>query len=806
MTTTRQKWFGQPVLRKEDRRFLTGQGRYAGDISLPGMLHAAFVRSPYAHAKIVRIDAERALAMPGVVTVLSGEEVRELTDPAQQVLQAPYDQLRDYCLAVGTARHAGEAVAAVVATDPYLAADAAEAIEVEYEPLPPVSDVEHAMAPDAPVVHENLPSNVVWHDTFTYGDVDGAFRDAAVIVKDRLHWHRFSSAPLETTVVIAQYDAGADTATIWSNNQRPILNLPFIAKPLRMPSENLRFICPDIGGGFGIKNNSYLYLVALVLLARKAGRPVKWVETRREHMMASTHGQEVLYDGEMALASDGTILGVRARALHDEGAYMRREPIGAINFIRHSTVGYRFSNLEMDIYAVLTNKSAVGPNRSYGKMQHCYLIERLLDKGARALGLDQAEIRFRNFVQPEQMPYENPSGCRLDGGDYPRMLRRAMEMIDYEAVGRSRVEARKQGRLLGVGVAMGMDGCPINASLIRVINPSLQTSGDSEAASIRIDEFGGITATTGSVPQGQGQETTVAQLVADELGVTPDDVHVLSGFDSATHAHSAFSGTYASRFAIVGAGAVIGAGRQLRAKICRIAAHLLEAQEEDIELIDGRAQVRGTDRGFTLAEIAHVAWRDLARLPEDVEAGLVTQYVYRPTFDMPLSDKRGNFSFTYSYGIAIALVEVDPETGTVKVLKFVGLDDFGRRINPLIVEGQIHGQIGHQLGAALYEHLHYDEEGQLLAASFKDYWAPTAADMPDFDVEYQETPSTATPLGTRGGGEGGGSPLIAAVNAVDDALAQFGGHITDSFLDPEAILRELRRGAPVGVGDRLPRV
>ncbi len=791
-TQARQKWVGQPVLRKEDRRFLTGRGQYTDDLVLPGLAHVAFVRSPYPHARIVSVDVSAAHRMPGVITALTGAEVKELTDPFDVWIREPFDELRDYCMAVDTAKHAGEAVAAVVAETPYLALDAAERIEVEYEPLPAVASAEQAMLPDAPRVHPNLPSNVVWHETFHYGDVEAAFAGAAIVVKERLRFHRFTSAPLENTVVMAAYDPGTRSATVWSNNQRPILNLPFIAKPLRMPSGSLRFICPDIGGGFGIKNNSYPYLVAAVLLARKAGRPVKWVESRSEHLQGSTHGNEILFEGEMAFSKDGIIQGVRARALHDEGCYMRREPIGAVNFIRHATVGYTIRNLQMDLSTVVTNKAPVGPNRSYGKMQQCYLIERLIESGARALAMDPVEIRLKNFVQPAQMPYE-ASGCRLDGGDYPRMMQRAMELFDYEGARRERDRARQEGRALGIGVAMGMDGCPINASLVRVIDPRRQTSGDSEAASIHIDEMGGIVATTGSVSQGQGFETTVAQLVADELGVGPDDVRVLPGFDSATHAHTAFSGTYASRFAIVGAGAVQGAGKQLRDKIVKIAAHLLEAHEDDIELAHGRAGVRGTQKALTLREIAQVAWRDLARLPVDLEAGLHAHYVFRPQFDLPAEDnKRGNFSLTYSYGITLALVEIDPGTGKVKVLRLVVLDDFGRRLNPLIVEGQIHGAVGHQLGAALYEHLHYGEDGQLLASTYKDYWAPTAADFPDFQVEYLETPSTATPLGTRGGGEGGGAPLIAAVNAVDDALAPFGGHLTDSFLAPEAILRELQ--------------
>ncbi|HZD66270.1 MAG TPA: molybdopterin cofactor-binding domain-containing protein, partial [Acidimicrobiales bacterium] len=341
----RVRWVGQPVRRKEDRRLVQGQGTYVDDIELPGMAHAAFARCPHPHARIVDIDPRRALAMAGVICVLTGEEVAELTDPFPVSVRPPFNQLRDYCMAVGTAKHSGEAVAAVVAETPYLAADAVEALDITYDVLAPVVDPEAALEAGAPLVHEALPSNEAWSDHFEYGDADRALAEADVVVEDDLHFHRFSSMPLETTAVIASYDVGTDVATVWSNNQRPMLNLPFIAPPLRMSSANIRFICPDIGGGFGIKNNSYPYLVALVLLARKAGRPVKWVESRPEHLLASTHGNEVRFHASIGMRQDGTILGIKARAVHDEGCYMRREPVGAINFIRHATVGYTFRNL-----------------------------------------------------------------------------------------------------------------------------------------------------------------------------------------------------------------------------------------------------------------------------------------------------------------------------------------------------------------------------------------------------------------------------------------------------------------------------
>jgi CO/xanthine dehydrogenase Mo-binding subunit len=445
----------------------------------------------------------------------------------------------------------------------------------------------------------------------------------------------------------------------------------------------------------------------------------------------------------------------------------------------------------------------VGPNRSYGKMQQCYLVERLIEAGARKLGLDPVQVRTKNFVTPEEMPYETASGCRLDGGDYEGMLRRGMELFGWDDAVREVEEARRQGRVMGIGVGMGMDGCPINASIIRLINDSNNTSGDSEAAKIHIDETGAIVCSTGSVPQGQGFETTCAQIVADELGITPDEVRVLPGFDSATHPYTGFSGTYASRFAIVGAGAVLGAAQQIATKIKRIAAHVLEASEDDMELVDGTARVRGAagaGASLPLSEVARISWRDLASLPEDLEAGLHAHYVYRPTFDMPMEGKRGNLSFTYSYGISLVLAEVDRDTGKVTVHRFVTLDDFGRRLNPLIVEGQIHGAIGHQLGAALYEQFDYGKDGMLRSTDFRTYWVPSAGDFPEFNVEYHETPSTATPLGTRGGGEGGGSPLIAMVNAVDNALAPEGGHVRSSFLAPEVLLAELRKSAAVGAG------
>ena len=788
-----KKWIGKGLKRKEDVRFLTGQGQYTDDVHFPGMLYAGLVRSPYAHARIQKIDLSKVSQMEGVICTLTGEEVAECTHPVPNNLRDPYSQIEDYCMAVGKARYVGEVVAAVVTTDKYLAEDISALVEVEYDPLDPVVDPEKAMDSDSPLVHEGVPSNLVWEGKYEYGDLEGSFREADLVVKERLYFHRFTSAPLENSVVIADYDDKREALTIWSNSQRPMFNHRFVTHALRFPGQKIRYITPDIGGGFGVKNDSYPYLILLALLAMRAGRPVKWVETRTEHLSASLHGNEVFYDAELAVKKDGTILGLKARALHDEGAYMRREPVGAINFIRHATVGYTFKNLRMDLYCVATNKCPVGPNRSYGKMQQCFLVERLLDMAARKLEMDPVDIRHKNFVQPNQMPYESPTGCILDGGDYPGALKKVLEMVDYPKVRAEQAKLRKSGKYLGIGIALGMDACPVNSSIQRMMNPKAQASGDSEAAWVKIAPSGEISAAVGTSPQGQGHETVVSQIVADVLAVHPDDVYAIAGFDSTVNPSTPHSGTYASRFAIVGAGAVLGAAWKVRRKVLQIGAHLLgDVDVEQLDLEDGHVFLKeAKDKKVSLEDIARVAWVDLANLPDEIEAGLFSHYVYRPDFKLPTDDQRGNFSFTYSYAVTAAVVEVDVETGRVKILKLACVDDAGERLNPLIVEGQIHGAIGHQLGAALYERLIYDESGQLLTSSFKDYCAPTALDFPKFEVDYLDTPSLATPWGARGVGEGGGSPLIVVSSAVSDALAPFNVEIKSSHVTPEDVLRTL---------------
>lgn len=793
--TKNVKWVGSRYPRKEDVRFVTGNGMYASDIRIPGLAHVAIARSPYASAKIKGIDKSKALEVPGVVAVFTGEEIVAELDPLPNLLPSPYDKVKDYGIAVDRVRYAGEPIAVVVAESNYAAWDAVEQLEVDYEPLSPVLTAKSGCEKDAPLVHENVPTNVVWQRKFTYGDVDEVFKNADLVVSKKFKWHRFTSAPLEPNVVVVDYDKRHVIFNVWSNNQRPAFNQAAIARALRIDANRLHFISPDIGGGFGIKNENYPYIILLAVAARRIGRPVRWIETRTEHMVASAHGSEINYEGEMAFSKDGKILGLRAKAYHDEGAYMRREPIAAFNFIRHATMTYTFRNLEMDIYAVVTNKCPVGPNRSYGKMQQGFLVERLLELGAKKLGIDPIEIRLRNFVSSEQMPYETPTGAMLDGGDYSRALKKVLENMDYAALVKERDRLRSEGKLAGVGISMGMDACPINFSSNRLINPKSTASGESEAAWVKMDEDGNISAAVGTSPQGHGHETVVSQIVGDVLGVHPEQVYALPGFDSWTHPSTPHSGTYASRFAIAGASAVNEAARRVREKVLRIAAFALKEDVENLELADGSVVSTKGKGKVPLKEVARLAWRDLANLPEDEEPGLYSNVIYKTPFKLPIDSQRGNFSLTYSYSACVVLLEIDPGTGVSRVKRVGIVEDAGNQINPLIVEGQVHGQMGHQLGAALYEDLVYDEAGQLLTATFKDYLAPTASDLPSYETGSIVVPSLFTPLGTRGTGEGGGAPLIACANAMDDALLPLGVEYDSSYLSPVKI-RALVKSAP----------
>jgi CO/xanthine dehydrogenase Mo-binding subunit len=798
------KWSGTNVPRKEDKRLLKGQGAFVDDLWMHRQGHVHFVRSPYAHARITAIDVSRCEAVPGVYATLTGEEVGELQQPYFQMAPEPAGAMKDYCMAVGKARYMGEPVAAVLAESAELARDAAELIEVSYEPLPVVIDGIATIEPDAPVLHDEIGSNVGWHGTYDYGDIDWAIENADHVVRiDRLHFHRFSSTPLETSGALVNWDPGTGVVEFRTNNQMPMFAAMFIGPAIGLGIDHMQFSSQDIGGGFGIKITSYTYLTALALLSRKAGRPAKWSETRWEHLAASAHGNERTFlDIEVPVMNDGTILGFKVRAFDDAGAYLRYEPLGAVIWAQVVPGNYRFKHVRVDYTETLTNKCPVGPNRGYSRLQHLWMIERVVDIVANELDFDRVELRKLNYVQPEDFPYETPNGCIYDSGDYPAMLDQALELIDYEgALARQRASAGS-GKRIGIGIGSTLDSGTNNFGQSRIINSALPFSGNGEAAIVRLDLYGEVTVTIGTSPQGQGHETTAAQVTADILGMSPDQVHVAAGYNKAANTYVGFSGTYASQFAVTGLGAVMGAAEKLRGEIVKVGACMLGSEESDIELADGFVRLAANpEAAIPFIGIAATVFANVAELPGELadSVTLNCRFVYRPPFEVPDHEtKTGKLTLTYASQVHAAVVEVDEETGLVTILDYAAVDECGRKVNPMIVEGQVHGATGHGVGAALYESFEYDDDGQLLNSTFADYHAATSLDVPHIRTGDIECPSPFTPNGAKGMGEGGGAPLSTIASAIEDALPD-GAHIVfDTHNNSERVYELLRSAAAAG--------
>ena len=795
-----EAWVGQSIPRKEDRRLLQGQGQFVDDVWMHRQGYAHFVRSPYAHARIVSVDVGPALALPGVYAALTGDEVREQTDPFFQIAPEPGGRLEEYPLAVGKVRFQGDAVALVLAESRDVARDAAELVRVEYEQLPVVTDAVAAAEPTAPVLHDPVGSNLAWSGTYDYGDIDWALENADHVVKiDRLHFHRFSSTPLETFGAVVNWDPGTETVEIRSNNQMPMFGSMMLSPTLRIGVDQLTWHSQDIGGGFGIKIASYPQIGALALLSRKAGRPVKWSETRAEHMLSSGHGNERTFlDIEVPVMSDGTILGFRCRAFDDAGAYLHYEPLGAVIWAQVLTACYRFKHVRVDYTESFTNKCPTCPNRGYSRLQHMWMIERVVDTVAQRLGFDPVELRKRNYVQPEDYPYETPNGCVYDSGDLPRELDLALEKLDYAGWRRRQAEVNGSGsgKRIGIGIGSTLDSGTNNFGQARIVNPQLPFSGNGEAAIAKLDLYGELAVFLGTTPQGQSHETTTAQVVADILGVDPAGVRVSAGFNKDQSTYVGFSGTYASQFAVTGIGAAIGAARKLRDEIVRVAAFALQCEVDDIELAGGMASYRGDEeRAIPMIGIANLVYSNVAELPDELadSVSLNCRYVYRPPFTPPDPEtKTGNLTLTYANQIHACVVEVDEETGQVEILDYVAMDDCGTRINPNVVEGQVHGATGHGIGAALHEALEYDEDGQLLQATFWDYHPATALDIPPLKTGHVESPSPFSDTGAKGMGEGGGAPLGTIASAIQDALGP-NALVTDTHNPAERVYELLRR-------------
>jgi CO/xanthine dehydrogenase Mo-binding subunit len=805
-----RRYVGQSVPRVEDRRLLKGQGEFADDVWMHRQGYAHFVRSPHGHARIVSIDVRRALELDGVYAALTGEEAKAMCEvPFFQIAPEPAGKIEEYPLAVDKVRYHGDAVAVVLAETREIARDAAGLVEVEYEPLPAIVDPVAAADPDAPMLHEQVATNVAWHGVFDWGDIDWALENADHVVEiDRLHFHRFSSTPLECNAAVVNWDPGTDTVTVSSNNQMPMFASMVIGPTLGVTSNRLLFSSQDIGGAFGNKIGSYPQIAALALLSKKAGRPAKWTEYRTDHMLSAGHGNErVFLDTKVAVMKDGTILGFKTRAFDDAGAYLHYEPLGAVIWSQVSPGCYRLKHIQVDYTETLTNKCPTVPNRGYSRLQHLWLIERIVDIVAHELGFDPVQLRKQNYVQPEDYPYETPNGCVYDSGDLPRSLDIALELIDAEQWrARQRKLGRGSGKRIGIGIGSTLDSGTNNFGQARIINPELPFSGNGEAAYVKLDLYGEVNVNLGTTPQGQSHETTAAQVVADVLGVRHDQVHVTAGFEQRNNTYVAFSGTYASQFAVTGLAAAQGAAEKLRQEIVELAAFALQAVPGEIELADGICCVRGDrERAIPFIGVANLVYANNAVLPEEMRDrySLNCRHVYVPPFQVPDPvAKTGNLTLTYASQIHACVVEIVEETGEVTILEYAAADDCGRRVNPKIVEGQVHGATVLGLGAALYEAFDYDQQGQLQQASFYDYHAITALDAPDIKTGEIESPSPFTPNGAKGMGEGGGAPLHAICSAIQDALGDQDAVVSDSHNPWERVWRLVHsgeRGEPRGV-------
>ncbi len=787
-TEIRPGFIGTSVPRKEDKRLVQGEGVFFDDVKRHGMGYVHFVRSPYAHAKIKSIDLTKALEVGGVYGTLTGDEVAILTDPFFELSVAPGANIKDYALAVGRVRHVGEPVAAVVASSRELARDAAELVEVDYEPLPALVDGETALR-DEVILHDDAGSNVVWQGVFDWGDFEGAVAEADHVVKiERLHFDRFSSTPLECAGCLVEYNRGTGQWTMYGNHQMPGIGAIWMAPALRVGIDKLRFVSQDIGGAFGNKICLHPQYVACCLLSRKLNRPVQWTEWRTDQHTANAHGNERTFlDIEVPVTKDGVLLGMSVRAIDDCGAFPRYEPLGCIIWAQVTPGCYRWRNIRVDFTQVCTNKSPVSPNRGYSRMQHLWLTERVIDIVANALGLDPVEVRKKNYVRTEEMPYETPNGCVYDSGDYAKCLDIALELIGYDSVEERRRDAESRGKLLGFGIGSTLDSGTNNFGQSTLLNPELQFSGNNEVATVKLDIFGEIVVTLGTVPQGQGHETTAAQVVADILGVSPDEVTVRAGHDTYWNSHAGFSGTYASQFAVTGLGAVKGATDRLAHEIKRVAAGVFGATPDDIELADGQARLKANaEAAIPFMGIGAIVNANNAILPEDVrDVTLNCRYVYVPPFTLPDFERKfGNLTLTYATQIHTCVVEVDPDTGVYEIVDYAAVDDCGKRIHPQIVEGQVHGATAQALGAATHEIFAYDEEGNLLTPNFYDYHVPHALDMPPLKTGYLESASPFTPLGAKGMGEGGGAGIHAVCAALQDALKSQGGPIVWRSCNP----------------------
>jgi aerobic carbon-monoxide dehydrogenase large subunit len=773
--------FGATIKRREDPRLITGRGMYTDDFKLPGMLHMAVLRSPYAHARITHLDVSKAKALPGVHAVLTGKDLEGKVNGVPCAWLIPASDLKTptyKALATDTVRFTGDGVAAVVAETPAIARDALDLIDVNYDPLPVVTETEKALASGAPQLHDDAPNNQAFHWTFANGDPDGAFSNAEVVVRHRFVQQRLVPNAMETRGAVAQWQPGADELTVYNTTQNPHIARFLISVTNNIPENKIRVIARDVGGGFGSKIPFYPGDALTIFASQVTGRPVKWIEDRRENFLATIHGRDQVTDVELAANRDGTMTGLRVKAYSNMGAYLSTAAPGVPTWLFALIVPgcYTIKNYSCDVVGAFTNTTPTDAYRGAGRPEAAFLMERMADLLAGELGMDPVDVRRKNFIPADAFPYTTAGTLTYDSGNYQGTLDKALEMVDYSGFRQQQQQLRQQGRYQGLGLSTYVEVCGIAPS------PAAGAMGFQgglwEPATVRVLATGKVVVLTGTNPHGQGEETTFAQLVGDQLGIPADDIEVVHGD---TGAIPMGWGTYGSRTTAVGGTAVYKATQKVIEKAKKVAAHLLEASPDDMVFESGTFHVQGSpDKSKTIQEVAlmaNLAWN----MPEGVEPGLEESSFHDPT------------NFTYPFGAHICTVEVDPETGEVKILRYVAVDDVGVVINPMIVEGQVHGGVAQGIGQALYEHAIYDEAGQLITGTMADYAVPNATQIPVIETARTETPCPHNLTGVKGVGETGTiAASQAVVNAVADALSPLGIKHIDMPLTPERVWKAIQ--------------
>ena len=785
----------QPVKRVEDSKFLRGAKCYVDDFQIPGMLYASILRSPHAHARIVAIDASRALSNPKVKLVVDGKDAIEHTKPLPPRYVKGVLGLEQYCLATSKVRFVGEPVLAVAADDRYSAEDALDDVHVLYERLDAVVRAEEAIKEGAPILYEKIGSNLIWRKTYDYGNIERDFERAELTIKREFAVHRYSSTALDSTGCIANYDYVTGELTVWCNTPFPGLVVESISNAFSIPTNRIRLVVPSIGGNFGNKTTMTRFVLITCLLSIKSRRPVKWIESRSEQLTSSSQSPRQLITAELAVKKDGTLLGIRVKEIVDEGADAEFAAYHTQGRLQTVVGLYKIRSIRVDGYSVLTNTCPSGPNRGVAKPAMGFVLERMVNIAAKALGLDPIDIRLRNYIQPQEFPYTTPSGQCYDSGEYATTLNKLLkssvlpQWLEFKRV------ASTQGRCVGIGIATCVEPGGYNSASSYLITGQLNRTGGYEPASVRVDRNGKVTISLSGPDAGQGHSTSATQLVACILGINLEDIHVIEMFDTFHSPYGSMSGNYANKFSVLDISAVVKAAIVLRSKILAIASKNLDVEQNTLDISSGMIFcTTSPEKRMSLSDVVDIAYSDTAKLPVGIEPGLHQTLYYASPFAKP-PDALGRVSTKITFGSSahLAVIEVDVETGKIRLVHYEVVHDCGRTINPSIVDGQIQGSTAHGIAATLQEEFLYNEDGQPLSSTFMDYLAATATDVPEIFVSQHGTPSPHSLLGTKGVGEGGATPPLAAIgNALDDALSSNTEEPNSLPLTPEKVLKMLK--------------